>query len=121
MTQSDEPAIQESYSLELATRAGNWVRQHWVEPVLCPVCKETSWQIELPVDHMLRYRNGRAYTMLPIRCTTCSYVMLFNMGAMPGIMEEDEDPQLHQDPAPQPVAGIPDVGASIDDTPGPKQ
>jgi hypothetical protein len=61
---------------------------HWMGPVICPVCKTTEWSV---ADHILlltrHSANGLvsgsiAYPMIGVYCRNCSHTMLFNAVTM---------------------------------------
>jgi hypothetical protein len=64
----------------------------WPYPVQCPICKTTNWTMGDGVDMPIRYKPGRVYTMLPVRCANCSYTMFFGANAI-GLFDDDGEPR----------------------------
>lgn len=67
--------------------AREWFRLHWKDPVICPVCKSTSWTFGSHVVQMTRFATNAfvqgttVFPYLPVTCNSCSNTLFF--GALP--------------------------------------
>ena len=65
-----------------------WWNKTWKEPVICPVCKTSTWSTAAHVVQMYRLATdagvtgSASYQFIAVSCTTCSHTMLFNSVSM---------------------------------------
>jgi hypothetical protein len=68
-----------------------WFKDHWKEPVTCPVCRSAEWAISDHVAKLIRWApdalvdGTTAFPLVQVECKICSHVMLFGAASM-GIM-----------------------------------
>lgn len=82
-----------------------WFARHWKAPVVCPVCKSSTWTQAGHVVQMPRWSSdvllGQAptYPVLPVYCNTCAHVLFFGTPQMGIAAAEPVQAQL---PLPSP-------------------
>lgn len=73
------------------------LRQHWIEPNLCPICHNTDWKIPESILEIREYEEGDliAYPkdssiipLVSVTCTNCGYTFLINAITI-GLMEDN--------------------------------
>jgi hypothetical protein len=106
--------VDEAQKRKIREQASAWLDERRKgEPLFCPVCNESNWQ----VGDMVEVREfdpagpvvaGPVYPSFPIICRTCGHTMLFNAivagldftPEQPPIEgEEPEQPQPEEQPA----------------------
>jgi hypothetical protein len=76
-------------------RASAWFAEHWPEPRICPVCKQTSWGVaptfaQVPVSQLGLHMPPRTNPCVAVACRTCGNTLFFNAIIM-GLLPKSED------------------------------
>ncbi len=74
-----------------------WWEMHWRGPVVCPVCKNTSWSTGEWVTQQERHAIDAnapgtvAFQYIMVMCVTCGHTMFFNAVKI-GVTEHHQPP-----------------------------
>src|SRR4051812_3731190 len=68
----------------------------WHGQVTCPICNSPDWDIKAALDIVLRYRENFVLTTIPVQCSYCHYLLLFN-GHAAGLFRADGMPEEYSD------------------------
>ncbi len=74
-------------------RTADWLNLHWQGGSVCPVCRQTTWNIHGEVLEVREFdsstRTAQALPLAALTCMTCGHTLLFN-AAIAGILRQDE-------------------------------
>lgn len=72
----EEPSL---YSDEVYERVSAWLEERWDdEPVVCPVCKDTRWDVGEVIELHLHEMPSQFYPAVPLFCGECGYIFLLS-------------------------------------------
>ena len=75
----EPPRSQEELRKRAVESFQKWIPTVWKGEVVCPVCGSHVWNTGEPVDLPARHSPGKAVTVMPVICATCSHTIFFNM------------------------------------------
>lgn len=78
-----------------------WLEKNWKGNKTCAICKQNSWIIGNQVFELREFRGGgliiggksSVFPVIPITCSICGYVLLFNVVVSGMIESENLDEQ----------------------------